>query len=51
VSLATHLRAAEQLYQEGQAEHSFELMADMLPRVRQLGQHYYAMCGLGAFEV
>lgn len=51
VSLARYLRAAERLYREGIAEHSFELMAEMLSRVRQLGEQYYKLCGLGAFEI
>lgn len=46
VDAAADLRAADVLYCEAMAEHNIELMADLLPRVRQLEARYYTLAGL-----
>jgi putative DNA primase/helicase len=46
VSAAADVRAVDTLYREAIAEHDFNLMADLLPRVRQLEERYYTLAGL-----
>jgi CHC2-type zinc finger protein len=46
VNACAELRAAETLYREAIQEHDIELMADLLPRVRDLEERYYCLAGL-----